>query len=342
MRVLGIETSCDETGVAIYDNDKGIIANQLYSQIKLHNKYGGVVPELASREHMRVTIPLITAAIEESELQVTDIDAIAYTAGPGLVGSLMVGATIGRSLSYSWQIPAIPVNHLEGHLLTPMIEDKSLMFPFVALLVSGAHTQLLAVNGIGNYSLIGESMDDAAGEVLDKVAKLLNLPYPGGALLSNLAINGVYGRYKFPRPMVNKPGLDFSFSGLKTCVANTIRSSGNDEQTRSDIALAFEEAVVDTLLIKSCRALDYTGFKRLVIIGGVSSNHLLRKSMRHAMDKRGGELFYARPELCTDNGVMIAHAGMIRLLGDKGSVDTSLAIKVFARWPLTNLTAITL
>ncbi|WP_323840051.1 tRNA (adenosine(37)-N6)-threonylcarbamoyltransferase complex transferase subunit TsaD [Photorhabdus africana] len=334
MRVLGIETSCDETGIAIYDDEAGLLANQLYSQIKLHADYGGVVPELASRDHIRKTVPLIQAALQEAGLTCKDIDAVAYTAGPGLVGALLVGATIGRSLAFAWDVPAIPVHHMEGHLLAPMLEDNSPEFPFVALLVSGGHTQLISVTGIGKYELLGESIDDAAGEAFDKTAKLLGLDYPGGPVLSRMAQKGEAGRFVFPRPMTDRPGLDFSFSGLKTFASNTIHSNSDDEQTRADIARAFEDAVVDTLAIKCKRALEQTGFKRLVMAGGVSANRTLRIKMEEVMAKLGGEVFYARPEFCTDNGAMIALAGMIRL---KGEVNDSLGVTVKARWPLSEL-----
>ncbi|MGV7963031.1 tRNA (adenosine(37)-N6)-threonylcarbamoyltransferase complex transferase subunit TsaD [Photorhabdus tasmaniensis] len=337
MRVLGIETSCDETGIAIYDDQAGLLANQLYSQIKLHADYGGVVPELASRDHIRKTVPLIQAALKEAGLTRKDIDAVAYTAGPGLVGALLVGATIGRSLAFAWDVPAIPVHHMEGHLLAPMLEDNSPEFPFVALLVSGGHTQLISVTGIGEYELLGESIDDAAGEAFDKTAKLLGLDYPGGPLLSNMAQKGDAGRFVFPRPMTDRPGLDFSFSGLKTFASNTIRNNSDDEQTRADIARAFEDAVVDTLAIKCKRALEQTGFKRLVMAGGVSANFTLRARMKEVMAKLGGEVFYARPEFCTDNGAMIALAGMIRL---KGGVSDALGVTVKARWPLSELPAL--
>ncbi len=337
MRVLGIETSCDETGIAIYDDKAGLLANQLYSQIKLHADYGGVVPELASRDHIRKTVPLIQAALKEAGLTRKDIDAVAYTAGPGLVGALLVGATIGRSLAFAWDVPAIPVHHMEGHLLAPMLEDNSPEFPFVALLVSGGHTQLISVTGIGKYELLGESIDDAAGEAFDKTAKLLGLDYPGGPILSRMAQKGETGRFVFPRPMTDRPGLDFSFSGLKTFAANTIHSNSDDEQTRADIARAFEDAVVDTLAIKCKRALEQTGFKRLVMAGGVSANRTLRTKMEEVMAKLGGEAFYARPEFCTDNGAMIALAGMIRL---KGDVSDSLGVTVKARWPLSELPAL--
>ncbi|GAB3418302.1 tRNA (adenosine(37)-N6)-threonylcarbamoyltransferase complex transferase subunit TsaD [Erwinia aphidicola] len=337
MRVLGIETSCDETGIAIYDDAAGLLANQLYSQVKLHADYGGVVPELASRDHVRKTVPLIQAALKEAGLQAQDIDAVAYTAGPGLVGALLVGATIGRSLAFAWDVPAIAVHHMEGHLLAPMLEDNPPEFPFVALLVSGGHTQLISVTGIGEYTLLGESIDDAAGEAFDKTAKLLGLDYPGGPMLSKMAQQGVEKRFVFPRPMTDRPGLDFSFSGLKTFAANTIRDNDSSEQTRADIARAFEDAVVDTLAIKCRRALDQSGFKRLVIAGGVSANRTLRSKLAEMMQKRGGEVFYARPEFCTDNGAMIAYAGMVRM---KGGAHAELSVTVRPRWPLAELPAI--
>lgn len=334
MRVLGIETSCDETGIAIYDDAAGLLANQLYSQVKLHADYGGVVPELASRDHVRKTVPLIQAAIAEAGLRPQDIDAVAYTAGPGLVGALLVGATVGRALAFAWDVPAVPVHHMEGHLLAPMLEETPPEFPFVALLVSGGHTQLISVTGIGEYTLLGESIDDAAGEAFDKTAKLLGLDYPGGPMLSKMAQQGVEKRFVFPRPMTDRPGLDFSFSGLKTFAANTIRNNSDDEQTRADIARAFEDAVVDTLAIKCKRALEQTGFKRLVIAGGVSANRTLREKMAEVMKARGGEVFYARPEFCTDNGAMIAYAGMVRM---KGGTRGELSVTVRPRWPLAEL-----
>ncbi|WGL98757.1 tRNA (adenosine(37)-N6)-threonylcarbamoyltransferase complex transferase subunit TsaD [Arsenophonus sp. aPb] len=338
MRVLGIETSCDETGIAIYDDQIGLLANQLYSQVKLHADYGGVVPELASRDHIRKTIPLIKVALQQAGLTGSDIDAVAYTAGPGLIGALLVGATIGRSLAFAWRVPAIAIHHMEGHLLAPMLEENRPEFPFVALLVSGGHTQLINVIAIGQYQLLGESIDDAAGEAFDKTAKLLGLDYPGGPALSLMAQRGQVGRFVFPRPMTDRPGLDFSFSGLKTFAANTIRNNNMDQQTAADIARAFEDAVVDTLVIKCKRALEQTGAKRLVMAGGVSANRTLRAKMAESITKIGGQVFYARPEFCTDNGAMIALAGMIRL---KSGVSDSLDITVKARWPLADLSPLT-
>ncbi len=334
MRILGIETSCDETGIAIYDDKKGLLAHQLYSQVKLHADYGGVVPELASRDHVKKTIPLIKEALKEAGMTKEDIDGIAYTAGPGLVGALLVGATIGRSIAYAWDVPAVPVHHMEGHLLAPMLEDNVPEFPFVALLVSGGHTLLVEVKSIGDYAILGESVDDAAGEAFDKTAKLMGLDYPGGPRLAKLAENGVDGRFKFPRPMTDRPGLDFSFSGLKTFAANTIRSNEDDEQTRADIAFAFQQAVVDTLAIKCKRALKQTGHKRLVIAGGVSANTYLREQLAAMMAKLHGEVFYPRNEFCTDNGAMIAYAGMQRL---KNGESIDLGVKAYPRWPLDQL-----
>lgn len=302
MRILGIETSCDETGIAIFDDEKGLLAHELYSQVKLHADYGGVVPELASRDHVKKTIPLVKAALKSAGLTPADLDGVAYTAGPGLVGALLVGATIGRSLAYAWDLPAVAVHHMEGHLLAPMLEENAPEFPFVALLVSGGHTMMVEVKGIGEYQILGESIDDAAGEAFDKTAKLMGLDYPGGPLLSKMAENGTPGRFTFPRPMTDRPGLDFSFSGLKTFAANTIRSNGDDEQTRADIAFAFQEAVVDTLAIKCKRALKQTGLKRLVIAGGVSANKYLRQELEKLMKGMKGEVFYPRTEFCTDNG----------------------------------------
>ncbi|MGO2341889.1 tRNA (adenosine(37)-N6)-threonylcarbamoyltransferase complex transferase subunit TsaD [Vibrio litoralis] len=334
MRILGIETSCDETGIAIYDEEQGLLSHQLYSQVKLHADYGGVVPELASRDHVKKTIPLIKEALKEAGLTSKDIDGVAYTAGPGLVGALLVGATIGRSLAYAWNVPAVPVHHMEGHLLAPMLEDNPPEFPFVALLVSGGHTMMVEVKAIGEYQILGESIDDAAGEAFDKTAKLMDLDYPGGPLLSRLAENGTKGRFKFPRPMTDRPGLDFSFSGLKTFAANTIAANDNDEQTRADIAYAFQEAVCDTLVIKCRRALEQTGLKRIVIAGGVSANKQLRISLEALAQKVGGAVYYPRTEFCTDNGAMIAYAGMQRL---RNGEMTDLSVQAQPRWPIDQL-----
>ena len=297
MRILGIETSCDETGIAIYDSHQGLLGHALHSQVALHADYGGVVPELASRDHVQKTLPLIRQVLDESGLKAADIDGVAYTAGPGLAGALMVGAGIGRSLAYAWNVPAVAVHHMEGHLLAPMLEDKPPAFPFVALLVSGGHTQLVQVDGIGQYLLLGESLDDAAGEAFDKTAKMLGLGYPGGPILAKLAQQGNPERFRFPRPMTDRPGLDFSFSGLKTFALNTMHANKQDEQpldqqTKADIALAFETAVVETLVIKCKRAFKQTGLSRLVIAGGVSANQHLRSRM---------------DELCKQNKIGRAH-----------------------------------
>ncbi|BDY06498.1 tRNA (adenosine(37)-N6)-threonylcarbamoyltransferase complex transferase subunit TsaD [Ferrimonas sp. YFM] len=336
MRLLGIETSCDETGIAIYDDERGLLSHALYSQVKLHADYGGVVPELASRDHVRKIVPLVKEAVANAGLTSDEIDGIAYTSGPGLVGALLVGACVGRSLAFAWNIPAVAVHHMEGHLLAPMLEETPPPFPFVALLVSGGHTMLVRVDGIGQYQALGESIDDAAGEAFDKTAKLMGLDYPGGPLLAKLAEKGTPGRFTFPRPMCDRPGLDFSFSGLKTFAANTIAAEGDDEQTRADIARAFEDAVVDTLAIKCRRALKETGLNRLVIAGGVSANKHLRAQLAAMMAKQKGEVYYPRNEFCTDNGAMIAYAGLQRL---KAGETQPLSVKCQPRWPLDTLKA---
>ena len=337
MKILGIETSCDETGVALYDSAKGIIADALYSQIAMHNDYGGVVPELASRDHVRKLLPLVKEVMTGADVRPDDIDAVAYTAGPGLLGAVLVGASFARSLAYGWDVPAIAVHHMEGHLLAPMLESVHPEFPFVALLVSGGHTQLYQVNDFSQYILLGESLDDAAGEAFDKTAKLLGLDYPGGPLLSALAKKGRSGIFKFPRPMTDRPGLDLSFSGLKTFAANTISKSDDNMQSKADIARAFEEAVVDTLIIKCRRALIQTELKSLVIAGGVSANHQLRDKMSAEMEKMGVTVFYPGQAYCTDNGAMIAYAGYRRYLA--GHFEP-LAIRAKARWPLEELNII--
>jgi N6-L-threonylcarbamoyladenine synthase len=339
MLVLGIETSCDETGIALYDSERGLLADALYSQIELHAEYGGVVPELASRDHIRKTLPLIEQVLAESGCNKKDIDGIAYTSGPGLVGALMVGAMIGRSLAYSLSIPSLGVHHMEGHLLAPMLEESPPAFPFIALLVSGGHTQLVRVDGIGQYRLLGESLDDAAGEAFDKTAKMLGLAYPGGPQVARLAEEGEPERFVFPRPMVKHPGLDFSFSGLKTYTLNTVHEHQDaegklDQQTKADIALAFQQAVVETLVIKCRRALKQESLTRLVMAGGVSANKQLRSSLQEALGKVRAEVFYARPEFCTDNGAMIAYAGCQRLLA--GQLD-DLSIQTRPRWPMDQL-----
>ena len=341
MKVLGIETSCDETGIAVYDSDRGLLADCLYSQVGIHASYGGVIPELASRDHIRKTLPLIKEAIKDASIKASELDGVAYTAGPGLVGALLVGAAIGRSLAMGWGVSAIGVHHMEGHLLAPMLEPNPPAFPFVALLVSGGHTQLVRADGIGRYELLGESLDDAAGEAFDKVGKMLGLPYPGGPHLEKLAKYGKTGLYEFPRPMTNRPGLDFSFSGLKTFVRNTIieQSKGGelDEQTRADIARAFQEAVVATIVIKCRRALEQTGLRSLIIAGGVSANTFLREELETSLEKITSQLFYAQLKFCTDNGAMIAYAGCQRL---QAGQHEGLAINVFPRWSIESLSAI--
>ncbi|QLF94217.1 tRNA (adenosine(37)-N6)-threonylcarbamoyltransferase complex transferase subunit TsaD [Pseudomonas sp. ABC1] len=340
MLVLGLETSCDETGVALYDSEQGLLADALFSQIDLHRVYGGVVPELASRDHVKRMLPLIRQVLDEAGRLPTDIDAIAYTAGPGLVGALLVGASCAQAMAFAWGVPAVGVHHMEGHLLAPMLEEQPPAFPFVALLVSGGHTQLVRVEGIGHYELLGESLDDAAGEAFDKTAKLMGLRYPGGPEIAVLAEQGTPGRFTFPRPMTDRPGLDFSFSGLKTFTLNTwqqCRNAGDDsEQTRSDVALAFQQAVVETLVIKCRRALKQAGLKSLVIAGGVSANQSLRLALESMLSDLGGKVFYARPRFCTDNGAMIAYAGCQRLLA--GQHDGP-EISVQARWPMDELPA---
>ena len=341
MLVLGLETSCDETGVALYDSEHGLLADALFSQIDLHRVYGGVVPELASRDHVKRMLPLIRQVLAEAGREASQIDAVAYTAGPGLVGALLVGASCAQAMAFAWGVPAVGVHHMEGHLLAPMLEEQPPAFPFVALLVSGGHTQLVRVDGIGRYELLGESVDDAAGEAFDKTAKLMGLRYPGGPEIALLAERGTPGRFVFPRPMTDRPGLDFSFSGLKTSTLTTwqqCRNAGDDgEQTRCDIALAFQQAVVETLTIKCRRALQQTGLNSLVIAGGVSANQALRKSLERMLGELNGQVFYARPRFCTDNGAMIAYAGCQRLLA--GQQDGP-QISVQARWPMETLAAI--
>ncbi|MDY6980489.1 MAG: tRNA (adenosine(37)-N6)-threonylcarbamoyltransferase complex transferase subunit TsaD [Pseudomonadota bacterium] len=337
MRVLGIETSCDETGIAIYDSEAGLLGHALYSQVALHAEFGGVVPELASRDHIRKTLPLIREVMAHSNTEPGQIDGIAYTAGPGLLGALLVGAGIARSLAYGWGVPAIGVHHMEGHLLAPMLEPDPPEFPFVALLVSGGHTMLVRVEGIGRYELLGESLDDAAGEAFDKTAKLLGLGYPGGPAVAKLAEQGDPARFRFPRPMTDRPGLDFSFSGLKTFTLNTYKKYKDDEQAKADIARAFEEAVVDTLAIKCRRALQQTGLTRLVIAGGVSANTQLRAKLDQLAEKENARVYYPRLEFCTDNGAMIAFAGCQRLAAGQ---HESLEFTGRARWPLAELEAV--
>jgi N6-L-threonylcarbamoyladenine synthase len=358
IRILGIESSCDETGIAIYDNHAfngkgGITAHQLYSQVKLHADYGGVVPELASRDHVRKMIPLIDATLAQAGCQPDDITAIAFTQGPGLIGALLVGASVAKSLAFGWNKPAIGIHHLEGHLLAPMLEDEVPQYPFLALLVSGGHTMLVDVKALGEYEIIGESIDDAAGEAFDKTAKIMGLDYPGGPLLAKLAEQGDGSEVRFPRPMTDRPGLDFSFSGLKTFARNRFIAIESIEpelqpQAKANIAQAFQEAVIDTLAIKCKRALKQTGRQSLVVAGGVSANLMLREKLAILMQKQQGQVFYPRQEYCTDNGAMIAYAGYCQYLmqnsdqvnkkTDQASLDsfTKHQIKVHPRWPLSD------
>lgn len=343
MNVLGIETSCDETGVAIYSSEKGLLADQLYSQIDLHAEYGGVVPELASRDHIRKLSPLIEKCLSQAGLQKSSLDGIAYTTGPGLAGALLVGAALARAFAWGLGLPAIGVHHMEGHLLAPMMETPAPKFPFIALLVSGGHTQLIKVTGIGEYELLGESLDDAAGEAFDKTAKLLDIGYPGGPAIAKLAEQGNPKRFTFPRPMVGKPGLDFSFSGLKTYTLTTMQQESSNLEgdelaiLKADIARAFEDAAVDSLAIKCRRAMKQTGVLTLVIAGGVSANRKLRQTLADMTQGLGGQVYYPRPEFCTDNGAMIAFAGYHRL---NAGLSETLAFQAKPRWPITELTAI--
>ena len=332
MRVLGIESSCDETGVAVYDSERGLLAHRVHSQAGLHSRYGGVVPELASRDHVRRLLPLVLATLDAAGTPRGDLGGVAYTSGPGLIGALLVGVAFGRALAYALDVPGIGVHHMEAHLLAPLLEAEPPPFPFLALLVSGAHTQLVRVERIGSYELLGESLDDAAGEAIDKTAKLLGLGYPGGPELSALALKGRRGRFGFPRPMTDRPGLDFSFSGLKTHTLNTLQASDAAPQTRADIARAFLDAVIDTLIIKCRRACEETGLTRLVAAGGVSANTELRAGLQSAMEENGGRVYYPRPEFCTDNGAMIALAGCIKL--DAGRRDP-LAFGAHPRWSIS-------
>ena len=347
MKILGIESSCDETGIAIYDTEQGLVADQLYSQIELHAQYGGVVPELASRDHVRKIVPLIEQACEEAGLTLDDLDAIAYTAGPGLIGALLVGACVGRSVAWALDKPAIEVHHMEGHLLAPLLEDDKPEFPFLSLLVSGGHTLLVDVQALGEYKILGDTLDDAAGEAFDKTAKLLGLPYPGGRYIAELATQGDNTRFKFPRPMMNRPGLDFSFSGLKTFTRVTwetevelCASDAEKEQLKADIAACFELAVTDTLSKKCVRAIKQTGLKSLVIAGGVSANVALREMLDTLGKKHRFKPFFPSPKYCTDNGAMIAFAGALRLLKEKHTTDQDAkipTIKAFPRWNLEQL-----
>ncbi len=334
VRVLAIESSCDESAVAVLDAERGLLAHELHSQIDLHRIYGGVVPELASRDHVRRLLPLVRAALDQAQTLPAAISGVAYTAGPGLIGALLTGAALARSLAYAWRVPAIGVHHLEGHLLAPLLEAEPPPFPHVALLVSGGHTMLIDVQAIGEYRLLGESRDDAAGEAFDKTAKLIGLPYPGGPELARLALQGRPGVFEFPRPMLDRPGLEFSFSGLKTAVLHALQGRELTAQLKADVAYAVEDAIVATLIGKALRALEATGLDTLVVSGGVSANARLRAALTHAAAARGARVFYPRLEFCTDNAAMIAVAGLARL--GAGQSDPPL-IRARARWPLESL-----
>jgi N6-L-threonylcarbamoyladenine synthase len=334
MRILAIESSCDESAAAVLDARAGLLAHELFSQVELHRAYGGVVPELASRDHVRRLLPLVRRALESSGSSARNIDGLAYTAGPGLIGALLTGAALARSLAYAWGVPALGVHHLEGHLLAPLLEPDPPPFPQVALLVSGGHTLLIEVTAIGEYRVLGTSRDDAAGEAFDKTAKLLGLPYPGGPQLAELAGHGTAGAWSFPRPMLDRAGLEFSFSGLKTAVRHALRDRPLTQQLRADVARAVEEAIVETLTAKALRALDYTGIEVLVVSGGVSANRTLRAHLTAAAARQGARVYYPRIEFSTDNAAMIAVAGLKRL--EAGQRD-GLGIEARARWPLESL-----
>lgn len=337
MRVLGIETSCDDTGVAIYDTDQGLLAHALYSQIETHREYGGVVPELAARDHIRKVIPLVDAVLQKAGCERRDINALAYTRGPGLAGALLAGSAVAKGLAFALNVPAIGVHHMEGHMLAPMLEDKAPEFPFVALLVSGGHTLLAEVRHIGQYKILGQTVDDAVGEAFDKTAKILGLAYPGGPAISRVAEHGMAGVFHFPRPMTDRPGLDFSYSGLKTAALTMVKQQqsrqGLNEQTVADIAHAFQAAAVDTLVIKSRRALEQTGIRRLVVAGGVGANKHLRAELLTMAEQASYQVFYPRIEFCTDNGAMIALAGAQRI----HQANNELAFQVKPRWSLEEL-----
>lgn len=335
-RILGIETSCDDTGVAIFDAEAGLLGHALHSQTATHTPYGGVVPELASRDHACKLLPLLETVFQTANVPKKSIDGIAYTAGPGLIGALLVGAAFGKALGYAWGIPTVGIHHMEGHLLASMLETPAPTFPFVALLVSGGHTMLVAVHGIGQYKILGESLDDAAGEAFDKVAKHLGLSYPGGPALAALAEQGTPNRFLFPRPLTQKPGLDFSFSGLKTFTMNTLSSTDQTTQDKADIAWGFQDAVVDTLYLKCKRALQITGLNRLIVAGGVGANRKLRDKLQTLTATHNISVFYPRLEFCTDNGAMIAYAGYQRL---KMGGDQNLEILAYPRWDMESLPA---
>ena len=334
MRVLALESSCDESAAAVLDDRAGLLAHELFSQIELHRAYGGVVPELASRDHVRRLLPLVRRALERAATSPQQLAGVAYTAGPGLIGALLTGAALARSLAFAWGVPALGVHHLEGHLLAPLLEPDAPPFPHVALLVSGGHTMLIEVSAVGAYRILGQTRDDAAGEAFDKSAKLLGLPYPGGPQLAELATHGVAGAFSFPRPMLDRAGLEFSFSGLKTAVLHAVRGGASAPQQRADLAHAVQEAIVATLTAKALRALEYTGLSVLVVSGGVGANRALRERLEAAVGRQGGRVYYPRVEFCTDNAAMIAVAGLARLAA--GQHD-GLAIEARAQWPLESL-----
>jgi N6-L-threonylcarbamoyladenine synthase len=334
MRILAIESSCDESAVAILDAGRGLLAHEIFSQIELHRVFGGVVPELASRDHVRRLLPLVRSVLGKADTTPQDLHGVAYTAGPGLIGALLTGASLARSLAYAWKVPALGVHHLEGHLLAPLLEPEPPPFPHVALLVSGGHTMLIEVQSIGSYRLLGETRDDAAGEAFDKTAKLLGLPYPGGPELARLAADGKPGAFTFPRPMLDRPGLEFSFSGLKTAVVHALRGREMTDALRADVAAAVQLSIVETLTAKALRALEETGLDTLVVSGGVSANRSLRERLAEAARRQGARVYYPRIEFCTDNAAMIAVAGLARL--EAGQHD-GLAIGARARWPLESL-----
>lgn len=338
-RVLAVESSCDESAAAVLDESRGLLAHELYSQVELHRTYGGVVPELASRDHVRRLLPLVERALAQADTAPEHLAGVAFTAGPGLIGALLTGAALARSLAYAWQVPALGVHHLEGHLLAPLLEPEPPPFPHVALLVSGGHTQLIEVSRIGVYRTLGDTRDDAAGEAFDKTAKLLGLPYPGGPELARLAQSGTPGAFQYPRPMLDRPGLELSFSGLKTAVLHSLRGRELTAQLRADVARGVEEAIVATLAAKAVRALEATGLDVLVVSGGVSANQRLRKALTEAVGRRGGRVYYPRIEFCTDNAAMIAVAGLARL---RAGERDGLAVQPRAQWPLETLTAVPL
>lgn len=337
MRILGIETSCDDTGVAVYDSEQGLLSHALYSQIKTHREYGGVVPELAARDHVRKVIPLVDVVLKEASIDASQLDGVAYTSGPGLAGALLAGSAVAKGLAYGWGVPAVGVHHMEGHMLAPMLEENAPDFPFIALLVSGGHTLLAEVEGIGEYQILGQTLDDAVGEAFDKTAKILGLGYPGGPAVAKAALRGDETRFQFPRPMLDRPGLDFSYSGLKTFALTTVEKLGElSEQDIADVAVAFQQAAVEALVVKCKRAMQQTGIHRLVVAGGVGANQHLRAELATLAENMKAELFYPRIEFCTDNGAMIALAGAQRL----HQADTSLAFRVRPRWSLEDLSPI--